>query len=744
MNLLLICYPFEKAYARYLAAVLPHGVTVQQYSKRQSPNMPAVLKRYDKIITTRKDVLSYLEAGADSVYNYQGSLFKKKGSEVLILSSLRAIPYDTIYQLKLKQFICKLVRPEIYPPQQPLQYKFHKKYDEHSFNSALEDARNCLAMSVDVETRVMHNGIKLSGYACIMPDLSIRCHIVPIISEETWELMRAMNDTPCPKIMHNGTYDSTYFIRWSAPIRNWCFDTMHMFHSQFHDLPKTLADVTAMYVRESQYWKEGRKVTDEHEKVLYNARDVYYTALSFIGMLMTQPDWVVPQMYYKIRRSHYGTIEGIKGMKVSPELMKPMRDAKGKELDAVLQELRDSVGDQDYNPGSHQQNKRMLTILAQKRTKVNGSDADECEKVAKLDEFCYTYVTLLLKYKELSKIIGTYLDAVLTETNRLTWSIDVSGTTSDRWASRKANEYNKPSVGKSGKLILPKPKNTGQSIFVFKGEARKPVVPDEGMVLWSCDLPQSESRFTAYLSEDEGLIDAVENSGDFHCANASRFFGVPYEELFDDETRTKLNVDLRNLSKRVNHGANYNMGAYTLLNTMGIDNVLKAQKLLDLPRNWRPTKVCQHLLDGFESAYPLIKGSKTVSVDASWYGSLMREVMRSGKVTTPFGWTKQIFGNPVKNKMDMNNLASVKPQNMSAEYLHRAHCYLWETEYVEGQFEIIVPIHDEIVGQCKIGMEDHYSDIIVDAMTQEYEINGRKFTIKPDAPQFGYSWGDIH
>src|SRR5690606_21352936 len=100
---------------------------------------------------------------------------------------------------------------------------------------------------------------------------------------------------------------------------------------------------------------------------------------------------------------------------------------------------------------------------------------------------------------------------------------------------------------------------------------------DEGWEFAGGDYAQSEARCVGYLSGCTALIDLVESDKDYHSWNAHKFFGVPYEEV---------DKPLRNLSKRVNHGSNYNMGAAVLLDTMGPKNVAEARILLKLPARW--------------------------------------------------------------------------------------------------------------------------------------------------------------
>jgi len=186
------------------------------------------------------------------------------------------------------------------------------------------------------------------------------------------------------------------------------------------------------------------------------------------------------------------------------------------------------------------------------------------------------------------------------------------------------------------------------------------------------------------------------------------------------------------------------MGDFILLETMGVTAVIKAQVLLELPKGWQPIKVCNYLLDQFKEAYPRIKGSKLLPFAASWYGELVEEIHKTGRLVTPWGWTKQVFGDPAKNKPTLNNAVSSKPQNMSAEYLHRGLDTLEREHTEEGKFEILVPIHDEIFFQCLPSIKEEVSRQVVEALTQAYEIYGRDFTITPDAPQFGVVWTEIH
>ena len=741
----LLIQPWEKVHVRYLNLIAPH-CKFRIYAGRARPNLKSLSRNFPLIVSTRVDTLQEL-VDDPSIHNYQGSTFNFRKARILIIESIKSAMYDMKYCVRTQQYILKLTQPYRFPPQEQLQWQALEKPSREQRAKALSSAEASIAIAVDIETIPHHLGettvITMVGFTCIAKDLSTFTYVVPLNSKTNYDLIDTLLRTPAPKIMHGGRYDCTVLLKWRLAPVNYIFDTMVMIHSWLHDLPKTLAATAAFCTRDSRYWKEGRKATEFYDKMLYNARDCEYTALSFLFMLVQAPKWTHQAWDYKHRRNLYAIKYGFRGMNTSPDKLKQLLDKAEPARAEKLRRLQTIIGNPDFNPNSPPQSKALFTILARKRMAVPNADDKLMNKIKELDSFCLIVVTLMQEYREASKLIGTYLEAKLTANNRLLYGLNVLGTTSDRWASNTSDLWAEPEVGKSGKLLA-KSKSLGQAVMVFTRtkdddywlpSARAFIVADEGMILGSCDLPQSESRFTAYLSQDANLISAVESPLDFHKTNASSFFGVPYDEV---------GKDLRQLAKPVNHGANYNMGAFILIETMGVKQVLKARTLLGLNKNLSVFSVAQILLDSFMEAYPRIKGSAAIPRSESWYGELLHEVLTTAKLQTPWGFTKLVLGDPARHKPTLNTCVSTKPQNMSAEYLHRALDYLEANHTQEGVFEILAPIHDEILFQCQPAMMQQVSEWIVDAMTQSYTLNGRTFTIQPDPPCFGDDWSLIH
>ena len=757
-TVLVLISPKESNMAQLLHNILPN-TTVKVISTWKYPSLHALCSSFNKIVTTRKDILcKILGDSSASPFTYAGSIIPYMGAKFLILDGLYQLPYKAEYNVLSRQYCRKLIAPEIFPQ---VSFKPHI-YHRNSLKSIgqararlMHLAEASTLISIDVETRpfiefpegvmpegapnLMHNILDVVGFGFLSATGEIESHSIQIDTMEAWEVARDLCATPAPKVTH-GKYDTTWCLRWGMPIYNATFDTMQEMHTWYHDFRKSLAHVAAFTCKDYVYWKEERKETDIEKKLLYNAKDVHYTTCALMYFMQHSPKWTRTCTRRKAKRLMYTTRTGILGFNTDEQERQKLLRKYTEKADKLLEELRVITGSPEYNPNSPPQSKQLLTILALNRVSVTGSDQKQMDAVKELDTFSLLIMQKLEDYKKTLKVINSYLNARLWD-GRLLTSVDVTGTTSDRWASKLADFWHSPDVGKSGKYL--KPKSYGVAIMTVKHEARSFVVADEGMTLFSCDLPSSEAYFVEKLCGDPTLKKVLYSGKDYHCINASLFFGVPYDAIYDDIKGVVINKELRTLAKRVNHGSNYNMGASVLLDTMGLQNILRAQELLCLNPDMKPIDIAAHLLNLFKDTYPYIKGGEGVMLADSWYGKLTQEVYDTGSITCPDGFRKYVFGDP-KNKLVMNNLASIKPQHLSAEYLHQGMEDLIENHGKIGELEVLCPIHDELFGQVKKGMEEHYSPIIREAMTLSFDVGTSILRLEPDAPVFGNHWTDVH
>ncbi|HZD11273.1 MAG TPA: DNA polymerase, partial [Candidatus Binatia bacterium] len=156
-------------------------------------------------------------------------------------------------------------------------------------------------------------------------------------------------------------------------------------------------------------------------------------------------------------------------------------------------------------------------------------------------------IELVLEHRELSKLKGTYVDAlpelVNEETRRIHSSFNQTGSVTGRIASSSPNLQNIPVRSDVGMRI------------------RRGFVAREGWWILAADYSQVELRILAHVCKDEAMMEAFRRDQDIHRATAAAVYGVD----IDDVTYQQ-----RQFAKNVNFGLIYGMGAYRLARESGL------------------------------------------------------------------------------------------------------------------------------------------------------------------------------
>ena len=190
-----------------------------------------------------------------------------------------------------------------------------------------------------------------------------------------------------------------------------------------------------------------------------------------------------------------------------------------------------------------------------KKTKTGQfvTSEEELQKYAAGNEI----VTLILDYRGLKKLLGTYVDAlpklINPRTGHIHTSFNQTVTATGRLSSSDPNLQNIPVRGEDGK------------------EIRKCFIPEDGCLFFSADYSQIELRVMAHLSGDKHMIEAFEHGYDIHAATAAKIYGKDMKDVTRDE-RTK--------AKRANFGIIYGITVFGLAERLGIDRG-EAKQLID-------------------------------------------------------------------------------------------------------------------------------------------------------------------
>ncbi len=222
-------------------------------------------------------------------------------------------------------------------------------------------------------------------------------------------------------------------------------------------------------------------------------------------------------------------------------------------LTVRLAELRENLfaaAGTEFNPDSPKQlgeilfDKLGLPVI--KKTKTGRStDAEVLERLA--SESDHPLPQLLLEYRELNKLLGTYVQPLPSylarSTGRLHASFHQTGAATGRLSSSDPNIQNIPIRTEAGR------------------EIRRAFRAGEGRSLITADYSQVELRMLAHFSQDEELARAFRDGLDIHTYVASQIFEVPLEEVDSDQRR---------VAKTVNFGIIYGQSAFGLARTLRI------------------------------------------------------------------------------------------------------------------------------------------------------------------------------
>ena len=234
------------------------------------------------------------------------------------------------------------------------------------------------------------------------------------------------------------------------------------------------------------------------------------------------------------------------GISVDKKALVDYSKVLGTKILVLEKEIYEAAGE-EFNINSP---KQLGVILFEKLGMPNGKKtksgystaADVLEKLAP----DYPVVSKILEYRQLSKLKSTYADGLtqyISEDGRIHGTFNQTITATGRISSTEPNLQNIPIRMEMGKAI------------------RKVFVPKNGFVFLDADYSQIELRILAHMSGDEKLIEAYNSSADIHRATAAQVFGVPLDEVTDEQRRN---------AKAVNFGIIYGMSSFGLLSLIHI------------------------------------------------------------------------------------------------------------------------------------------------------------------------------
>ena len=362
------------------------------------------------------------------------------------------------------------------------------------------------------------------------------------------------------------------------------------------------------------------------------------------------------------------------GVRVDVEMLKRAEEQLSKELATLEQGIYTAAG-MTFNVNSPKQVGEVLfdqLKLDAKAKKSKTGQYSTSEEVLLGLKGKHEVVGMILEYRELKKLISTYISALPTyinpETGKIHTTYNQTVTATGRLSSSNPNLQNLPIRSERGQLI------------------RQAVIPDEGCLFLSADYSQIELRLMAHFSQDPHMVEAFRSGQDVHAATAAKIFGVSIEEVTKDQRRQ---------AKTANFGIIYGISAFGL-----------AQQL-DCSRS-----EAKALIDGYFAAFPGV-------ID---YIERQKELARQqGYAVTLFGRKRYlpdiVSHNATVRSFAERNAVNSPIQGTAADIIKMAMVGISNRLKAEGlQAKMIMQVHDELNFNVPVNEVDRVKEIVVSEM----------------------------
>ena len=362
------------------------------------------------------------------------------------------------------------------------------------------------------------------------------------------------------------------------------------------------------------------------------------------------------------------------GVRIDVDILKQAETQLNEELQTIEQQIYNAVNT-TFNINSPKQVGEVLfdqLKLDAKAKKSKTGQYSTSEEVLLALKPKHEVVGLILEYRELKKLISTYISALPTYINPTTGKIHTTYnqtvTATGRLSSSNPNLQNLPIRSERGQLI------------------RQAVIPDEGCLFLSADYSQIELRLMAHFSQDPHLVEAFRSGQDVHAATAAKIFNVPIEQVTKDQRRQ---------AKTANFGIIYGISAFGL-----------AQQL-DCSRS-----EAKALIDGYFSAFPGV-------ID---YIERQKQLAREqGYAITLFGRKRYLLDilshNATVRSFAERNAVNSPIQGTAADIIKMAMVTIHRRLKEEGlKTQMIMQVHDELNFNVPVNEIDRVRDIVIGEM----------------------------
>ncbi len=401
-------------------------------------------------------------------------------------------------------------------------------------------------------------------------------------------------------------------------------------------------------------------------------------------------------VYEKIELPLAPVLRGMekRGIMVDKSFLAKLSKEYSAELQKIAARIYKHAGG-EFNVSSPKQLGEVLFDKLGLMTKKKTAGGQRSTKESELQKLAgeHPIIEDILSYRELSKLLGTYIDALpslLDNNNRVHTRYVQIGAATGRMASLDPNLQNIPIKTELGRAI------------------RHAFVANKGHKLVSFDYSQIELRLAAILSGDKSLVEIFKDGRDVHTEVASRVFHVKAEDV---------TYEMRRRAKVINFGILYGMGVTALQQSLGTDR-----------------REAQEFYNQYFEAFPRL---------AAYLDEVRGQAARLGYVDTLFGRRRYMDGIhsviPYVRAAAERMAINAPLQGTSADIIKLAMIE------IDKQFPgtLLLQVHDELVLEMP---ENKVQDVapklqeIMEGVLDKKETKGVPITVEG---KVGSNWGEM-
>ncbi|MBR1785380.1 MAG: DNA polymerase I [Bacteroidales bacterium] len=307
-------------------------------------------------------------------------------------------------------------------------------------------------------------------------------------------------------------------------------------------------------------------------------------------------------------------------------------------------------------------------------------------------------VPLILEYRSISKLVGTYLDSFPKLINHAD--------------QRLHTEFNQ-TVTATGRLSSSNPNLQNIPVRTERGrEIRRAFVPrNDDYLLLAADYSQIELRIIAALSHDEHMLNAFASHYDIHAATAAKIYHLPIDQVSKEQRRN---------AKSVNFGIVYGISSFGLSEQLGISR-----------------KEASALIDEYFAQYP----------------DIMSFIEQCKQFAREHGYARTLLGrrrylpdigsrNAAARSFAERNAVNMPIQGTSADMIKIAMVRIHERMKNEGmKSRMLLQVHDELVFDMYRPEESVLREVVEYEMKNALPLDGIDIEVGIDV---GNNWLEAH